>query len=279
MEDVLAVYTRPRDPDRLLVCLDGPSKQLIAETRMPIPMKRGRPARVDYEYERNGTANLFMLFAPLEGWRHVEVTDRHTAIDYAHVLKDLADRHFPHVKTIVLVQDNLNIHSKASLYEAFPACRGPGGWSSASNGTIRPSTAVGLTSPKSELGVLSTQCLDRRIPDRQTLIEEIAAWENDRNAHHTKADWQFATKTARVKLKHLYPSILLNQPTSVECVLRNIDAQYSVNHSQILSSIPSSDGPASIDLVHRICAKTRPKTPSGLNSGAWKSGAGSTARA
>ena len=121
MEDVLAVYTRPRDPDRRLVCLDETSKQLIAETRMPIPMKRGRPARVDYEYERNGTANLFMLFAPLEGWRHVEVTDRHTAIDYAHVLKDLADRHFPHVKTIVLVQDNLNIHSKASLYEAFPA--------------------------------------------------------------------------------------------------------------------------------------------------------------
>ena len=123
MEDVLAVYTRPRDPDRRLVCLDETSKQLIAETRMPIPMKRGRPARVDYEYERNGTANLFMLFAPLEGWRHVEVTDRHTAIDYAHVLKDLADRYFPHVKTIVLVQDNLNIHSKASLYEAFPAAQ------------------------------------------------------------------------------------------------------------------------------------------------------------
>ena len=148
MEDVLAVYTRPRD--RLLVCLDETSKQLIAETRMPIPMKRGRPARVDYEYERNGTANLFMLFAPLEGWRHVEVTDRHTALDYAHVLKDLADRHFPHVKTIVLVQDNLNIHSKASLYEAFPASEA--GWSSASNGTTRPSTAVGLTSPNPNSG-------------------------------------------------------------------------------------------------------------------------------
>ena len=121
MEDVLAVYTRPRDPDRVLVCLDETSKQLIAETRVPIPMKPGRAARVDYEYERNGTANLFMLFAPLEGWRHVEVTDRHTAIDYAQVLKDLADRHFPHVKTIMLVQDNLNIHRKASLYEAFPA--------------------------------------------------------------------------------------------------------------------------------------------------------------
>ena len=121
MEDVLAVYTRPRDPDRPLVCLDETSKQLLAETRATIPMKPGRPARCDYEYERNGTANLFMLFAPLEGWRHVKVTDRHTAVDYAHVLKDLADAHFAAAKVIVLVQDNLNIHSKASLYQAFPA--------------------------------------------------------------------------------------------------------------------------------------------------------------
>src|SRR5271166_4235092 len=121
MEDVLAVYTRPRDPDRPLVCLDETSKQLTAETRLPIPMKPGRPARCDYEYERNGTANLFMLFAPLEGWRCVKVTDRHTAVDYAHVLKDLADIHFADARTIVLVQDNLNTHSKASLYEAFPA--------------------------------------------------------------------------------------------------------------------------------------------------------------
>jgi DDE superfamily endonuclease len=117
MEDVLAVYTRPHDPECPLVCLDESSKQLIAETRVPVPMKPGRPARHDYEYERNGTANLFMMFAPLEGWRHVEVTDRHTAVDYAHVLKDLADTHFAHAKTIVLVQDNLNIHCKASLYE------------------------------------------------------------------------------------------------------------------------------------------------------------------
>jgi hypothetical protein len=121
MEDVLEVYTRPHDPERPLVCLDESSKQLIAETRIPLPMKPGRPARHDYEYERNGTANLFMLFAPLEGWRHVKVTDRHTAADYAQVLKDLADIHFADAKTIVLVQDNLNIHCKASLYEAFPA--------------------------------------------------------------------------------------------------------------------------------------------------------------
>ena len=124
MEDVLAVYTRPHDPDCPLVCLDETSKQLLAETRVPIPMKAGRPARFDYEYERNGTANLFMMFAPLEGWRRVKVTDRHTAVDYAHVLKDLADIHFPRARTIVLVQDNLNIHSKASLYEAFPAAEG-----------------------------------------------------------------------------------------------------------------------------------------------------------
>jgi len=206
MEDVLAVYTRPHNADYPLVCLDETSKQLIAETRTPIPMKRGRAARIDYKYERNGTANLFMLFAPLEGWRHVEVTDRHTAVDYAHVLKDLADRHFPYAKTIVLVQDNLNIHSRASLYEAFPAAEARRlverfEWH------YTPKHGSWLDLAESELGVLSAQCLDRRIPDKQTLIEEIAAWEHDRNANHTKADWQFTTQSARVKLKYLYPSI------------------------------------------------------------------------
>ena len=128
MEDVLAVYMRPHDHDRVLVCLDETSKQLIAETRVPIPMKPGRVARVDYEYERNGTANLFMLFAPLEGWRHVKVTERHTAIDYAHVLKDLADIHFP-------------ARRHFTRLSRLPK---PGGWSSGSNGTTRPNTAVGL---------------------------------------------------------------------------------------------------------------------------------------
>ena len=206
MEDVLEVYTRPHDPARPLVCLDETSKQLVAETRAPVPMRPGRPARHDYEYERNGTANLFMLFAPLEGWRHVEVTDRHTAIDYARVLKDLADRHFPYAKTIVLVQDNLNIHSKASLYEAFPAAEARRlverfEWHDT------PKHGSWLDLAESELGVLSAQCLDRRIPDKQTLIDEIAAWEHDRNANHATADWQFTTQSARVKLKHLYPSI------------------------------------------------------------------------
>ena len=206
MEDVLAVYTRPHDPDRVLVCLDETSKQLIAETRVPIPMKPGRAARVDYEYERNGTANLFMLFAPLEGWRHVKVTDRHTAIDYANVLRDLADIHFPHKKAIVLVQDNLNIHSKASLYEAFPAPEARRlverfEWH------YTPKHGSWLDLAESELGVLSAQCLDRRIPDQQTLSDEIAAWEHERNAQNTKSDWHFTTKDARTKLKYLYPSI------------------------------------------------------------------------
>jgi hypothetical protein len=169
-------------------------------------MKPGRPARVDYEYQRNGTANLFMMFAPLEGWRHVKVTDQRTAIDYAQVLKDLADIHFPRAKTIVLVQDNLNIHSKASLYEAFPAAEARSlverfEWH------YTPKHGSRLDLAESELGVLSSQCLDRRIPDKQTLIDEIAAWEHERNAHHTKSDWHFTTKDARVKLNQLYPSI------------------------------------------------------------------------
>ena len=142
MEDVLEVYHRPHDPEYPVVCVDETSKQLISETRVPIKAKPGQPARHDYEYERNGTANLFMMFAPLEGWRHVEVTDRHTAVDFAHVLKDLSDTHFPKAKKIVLMEDNLNTHKPASLYEAFPAAEARDS-SSGSSGTTRPNTAVG----------------------------------------------------------------------------------------------------------------------------------------
>lgn len=206
MEDVLEVYHRPHDPEYPVVCVDETSKQLISETRVPIKAKPGRLARHDYEYERNGTANLFMLFAPLEGWRHVEVTDRHTAVDFAHVLKDLSDTHFPKAKKIVLMEDNLSTHKPASLYEAFPA------------GEARrlverfewhytPKHGSWLNMAESELSVLSGQCLDRRIPDRQTLIEEVAAWEHNRNRKHVKADWQFTTADARVKLKRLYPAM------------------------------------------------------------------------
>ena len=206
MEDVLEVYHRPHDPTRPVVCLDETSKQLIKETRMPIPAKPGRPARHDYEYERNGTANLFMLFAPLEGWRHVEVTGRRAAVDYARVLKDLSDTHFRDASKIVLVQDNLSTHKPASLYEAFPAPEARRlverfEWH------YTPKHGSWLDMAESELSVLSGQCLDRRIPDQHTLIEEVAAWENDRNNAHAKADWQFTTADARVKLKRLYPAM------------------------------------------------------------------------
>jgi len=205
MEDVLDVYHRPHDPDRPVVCLDETSKQLIAETRVPIPAQPGQPARYDYEYQRNGTANLFMMFAPLEGWRHVEVTDRHTAIDYAQILKDLSDKHFAGAAKIVLVQDNLNTHRPASLYEAFPP-------EEARRLVERfewhytPKHGSWLDMAESELSVVSTQCLDRRIPDKQTLIKEVAAWEKARNKNQTKADWQFTTADARIKLKRLYPA-------------------------------------------------------------------------
>ena len=146
MEDVLEVYQRPHDPLRPVVCLDETSKQMIVETRAPIPAAPGRKARHDYEYERNGVANLFMMFAPLEGWRRVKVTDRHAAVDYAHALKDLSDTHFPGAAKIVLVQDNLSTHTPASLYAAFPPPKRAGS-SSGSNGITRPSTAVGSTWP------------------------------------------------------------------------------------------------------------------------------------
>ena len=205
MEDVLDVYQRPRDPERPVVCLDETSKQLIRETRAPIAMKPGLVERQDYEYERNGVANIFMMFAPLEGWRHVEVTDRHTAVDYAHALKDLSDTHFPDARKIVLVQDNLNTHKPASLYEAFPAAEARRLVESF-EWHYTPKHGSWLDMAESELGVLASQCLDRRIPDKDALIRETAAWRDKRNKDHTKADWQFTTTDARIKLKRLYPS-------------------------------------------------------------------------
>jgi len=206
MEDVLEVYQRPRDQDRPVVCLDETTKQLIKETRISVAAKPGRPARCDYEYERNGTANLFMLFAPLEGWRQVEVTDRHAALDYAQVLKDLSDRHFRSASKIVLVQDNLSTHKPASLYEAFPPAEARRlverfEWH------YTPKHGSWLDMAESELSVLSRQCLDRRIPDKPTLIEEVITWQDDRNKNHAKADWQFTTADARIKLKRLYPAM------------------------------------------------------------------------
>ena len=206
MEDILEVYQRPYDRQRPLVCLDESSKQLVAETRVPIAAKPGQPGRHDYEYRRNGTANLFMMFAPLEGWRHVKVTDRHTAVDYAQVLKELSDTHFPGSAKIVLVQDNLNTHKPASLYEAFPPAEARRlverfEWH------YTPKHGSWLDMAESELSVLSSQCLDRRIPDQRVLKDEVEAWEADRNRKHARADWQFTTADARVKLRRLYPAL------------------------------------------------------------------------
>ena len=206
MEDVLEVYQRPHDPDRPVVCVDETTKQLIKQIRTPVPAKRGRPARHDYEYERNGTANLFMLFAPLEGWRHVAVTDRHAALDYARVLRDLSDTVFPAASKIVLVQDNLSTHKPASLYEAFPAAEARRlverfEWH------YTPRHGSWLNMAEVELSVLSRQCLDRRIPDKPMLIDEVTAWHQARNKKHTRADWHFTTADARIKLNRLYPAL------------------------------------------------------------------------
>ena len=168
------------------------------------PMLPGHPARHDYAYERNGTANLFMLFAPLEGWRHVEVTDRRTAIDFAKILKTLSDSHFPRAGKIILVQDNLNTHSPASLYEAFAPAEARRlierfEWH------YTPKHGSWLNLAESELAVLAGQCLDRRIPDRAMLEREVAAWVKRRNTYNAKADWRLTTADARIKLKSLYP--------------------------------------------------------------------------
>ena len=206
MEDVLEVYQRPHDPARPLVCLDETSKQLVDETRTPLPVRPGQPARHDYEYKRNGTANLFMLFAPLEGRRDVKVTERRTAVDYAHVLRDLSDVHYASAAKIILVQDNLNTHSPASLYEAFAPAEARRiierfEWH------YTPKHGSWLNLAESELAVLSGQCLDRRIADRPILEREVAAWVERRNTHNAKANWRFTTADARIKLKSLYPAL------------------------------------------------------------------------
>jgi len=204
MEDVLEVYTRPYDPARPLVCLDEASKQLVAETRTPLPMKPGQAARFDYEYKRNGTNNLFMLFAPLEGWRHVEPARRRTAVDYAHMLKRLADEYFAKAERIILVQDNLNTHKPASLYEAFEPAEARR-LAERFEWHYTPKHGSWLNMAETELSVLTRQCLAGRIPDSQKLEDQVTAWRQRRNKHHVKADWCLTSQDARVKLKNLCP--------------------------------------------------------------------------
>ena len=207
MEDVLDVYTRPYDPRRPQVCLDETSVQLVGETRIPVPMAPGRPARYDYEYERNGVATVFMLTEPLRGWREVVVGDHRTAVDFAHVIQHLVDVHFPDVEQIVLVMDQLNTHTPGSLYEAFPPAEAKR-LANKLDIHYTPKHGSWLDMAETELSVLTRQCLDRRIPDQDTLISEVTAWMHDRNVKQTDIDWRFTTADARIKLKRLYPAIL-----------------------------------------------------------------------
>jgi transposase len=205
MEDVLDLYARPYDPKRPVVCFDEQPRQLIAEVRTPVPMVPGRPQRVDYEYRRAGTANLFLAFEPLAGWRHLEVTVQRTAGDFARQMKALVEVHYPEAEVIAVVLDNLSTHSPAALYRTF-----------------RPEEALRLLkrlefhyTPKHgswlnmaelEFSILGRQCLDRRLPDRDSLAREVAAWQRRRNRERVTAQWRFTLADARTRMCRLYPA-------------------------------------------------------------------------
>ena len=205
MEDILQVYQRPYDPLYPLVCFDESPKQLLAEKKTALPIKPGEVARYDYEYKREGVCNLFLFFEPLRAWRHLTVTDQRTKIDFAQCMKDLVERWYPTARKIQVVMDNLNTHRPAALYEAFPAAQ-------ARRVLDRlqfhytPKHGSWLNMAEIEFSVLSRQCLDRRIPDKATLIAEVAAWETHRNESNATVNWRFTTADARIKLRKLYPS-------------------------------------------------------------------------
>lgn len=206
MEDVLEVYHRPYDAKRPLVCLDEASKQLIGETVLPLPAEPGQPQRFDYEYERKGTANLFMISEPLLGWRAVQVTQRRTAKDFAEVVRWLVEDVHDEAERVVLVMDNLNTHTVASLYQAFPP-------EQARRISERleihhtPKHGSWLNMAEIELSVLARQCLDQRIESSEQLRQEVEAWELERNERQVEIKWQFTTADARIKLRRLYPVI------------------------------------------------------------------------
>jgi len=205
MEDVLEVYHRPYDAARPVVCMDECSKQLIGEVRAPLPPQPGQVAKEDSEYERRGTANVFMAVEPLAGQRTTQVTERRTRIDWACFVQRLLMTVYPLAEKLVLVMDNLNTHAIASLYEAFaPAVAR----ALAARLEIHytPKHGSWLNMAETELSVLSRQCLDRRIDDRDRMAREIAAWQANRNANNSRINWQFTTTDARIKLKRLYPS-------------------------------------------------------------------------
>ena len=206
MEDVLDVYRRPYDARRPQVCLDETSKQLIGETRTPIPATCGREARYDYEYKRHGVANLFMVFEPLSGKRRVKVTERRTKKDWAECVREMVDEMYPEAERIVLVMDNLNTHTPASLYDTFPPNEAK---RIADKLEIHytPKHGSWLDMAEIELGILGRQCLARRIDNMRELTGEVGAWETKRNAANAKANWRFTMDDARIRLRRLYPSI------------------------------------------------------------------------
>jgi hypothetical protein len=205
MEDVLDLYHEPYNPLRPVVCFDEGTKQLISQTRIPLPMRPGQPQRFDYEYVRHGTCNLFIFSEPLVAWRDVAVTDQRTMIEYAYCMKYLTDERYPDAEVIHVVQDNLSTHKLAALYEAFPP-------EEARRIAQRlefhytPKHGSWLNIAEIELNVLTSQCLDRRIGDKETLIQEVSAWTIDRNQRAASVNWQFTTEDARIKLMGLYPS-------------------------------------------------------------------------
>jgi hypothetical protein len=206
MEDVLDVYQQPVDPTRPLICLDETSRQVLAETRAPQSVAPGRPARHDPEYARQGVVNVFLVCAPRQGWRQVRISNQRTRIDWAHCIQELVDEHYPQADRLVLVMDQLNTHSPASLDEAFPPSEAK---RLADKLEIHSTPKHGswLNMAEIELSVLARQCLDRRLGDRATLRREVAAWVAARNGAARTIDWRFTTEDARIKLKRLYPAI------------------------------------------------------------------------
>ena len=205
MEDVLDIYQRPEETLRPVVCVDETSKQHLKDIRGSLPGIIGRPRRFDSEYKRNGVSNLFMIFAPLLGFRHVEVTDTRTSIDFAHICRDLVDVHFPNAEKILLVCDNLNTHKSGSLYKAFETDEADR-IAEKIEFHYTPKHGSWLNMAEIEFSVLRRQCLCRRIPDQGTLKREIQAWQQRRNQQRATVKWRFTTQDARIKLKKLYPS-------------------------------------------------------------------------
>jgi len=206
MEDVLDLYKQPYDPKHPQVCMDETSKQLVSEVAQPIPVEPGHPERFDYEYERQGVANLFILFEPLRGWREVKVTEHRTRRDWALLMKELVDVHYPLAETIRLVMDNLNTHTAGALYETFEPAEAKRILDKLEF-HYTPKHGSWLNMAEIEFSVLSRQYLDQRIGDKETLIREIGAWQKERNEKWVKMEWRFTTADARIKLKRLYPSI------------------------------------------------------------------------